>query len=97
MARVLFFWTRKPHIQYPLALRVYRDKSDSHPRVGTRISHFANRNEVRTTMRDSQPDFRALGERGRRLHKASQQVQVLGMCRKMLFGLQLRDVDAGYE
>jgi len=74
VGRALFFQAREPHVQYCLALRVYRDESDSHPRVGTRISHFANRDEVRTTMRDSQPDLRALKERGRRLHKAAQQV-----------------------
>lgn len=53
--------------------------------------------EIRTTMRDSQPDLRALEERGRRLHIAPLQAEVLGVRRKMLFGVQLRDFDAGYE
>jgi hypothetical protein len=48
-------------------------------------------------MRDCQSDLRALRERGHCFDKAPQQVQVLCMCHKVLFGLQVGEIDAGHE
>ena len=61
------------------------------------MSHPANRDEVHAATGDTQADHCALEERGRCIYKASQQVQVINMCRKMLFGIHLPEFDPGQE
>lgn len=48
-------------------------------------------------MRDVQSDLRALRERGHCFDIAPQQVQVLNMCSKVLFGFYVGEIDAGHE
>src|ERR1700722_5108229 len=85
--RSLLSQVREPQIQDFLILWVDRSESDSHPRVGPRIRYSSYRNEVHTTMRDLQSDLGALRERRHGFDKASQQIQVLDMCRKVLLRL----------
>ena len=93
----LFSQARQPRIQDGQAPWLDRDEGDSHPRSGPRISHFPYRNAVHASMRNCQSDLRALREWSHCLHKAPQQVQVLGMCHNVLFGLQVDEIDAGHE
>jgi hypothetical protein len=87
----------EPCVQDCHVARLNRDEGDSHPRLRPRISHFSDRTEVHSGMRDFQPDLCPFRKRRHRFDKAPQKVQVFDVCRKLLFGLYVGEMDAGHE
>src|SRR5271156_5537873 len=87
----------EPCVQDWHVARLNRGEGDSHPRLRPRISHLSDRTEVHSGMRDFQSNLCPFRKRRHRFDKAPQKIQVLDMCRKLLFGLQVGELDAGHE
>lgn len=75
----LFSRASQPRLQYGQAAWLDPDEGDSHSRVGPRIGHPPMGEELPSTTRHFQYDFRALRERTHCFYEAAEQGQVRSM------------------
>ena len=79
----------QPLVKNSLILRFDRAKYDCHPTARVRISHPAQRCEVFTPARNSQPHPRPMRKRIRDSREASEQTQVVGSSLELNSGFRV--------